>query len=83
MLYSELKKKEVINMRDCRKLGHLVDADIDERNGCIKRLKISERVRCFRCLPECCSWICKEPDYVVCYNEIKQIGPDIIVVDIC
>lgn len=83
MLYSELKKKEVINMRDCRKLGQVVDVDIDERNGCIRRLKIADRTRCFRCLPECCCRFCKEQECVVSYNEIKQIGPDIIVVDIC
>ena len=83
MLYSELKKKEVINMRDCRKLGQVVDAEIDERNGCIRKLKIAARIRCFKCLPDCCHRLCKEQEYVVCYNEIKQIGPDIIVVDIC
>ena len=37
----------------------------------------------FRCLPECCTWMCGEPDYVIAYKEIRQIGPDIIVVDIC
>ena len=83
MLYSELRKKEVINMRDCRKLGQVVDVDIDERNGCIKRLKIGQRNCCCRCLPECFCRFCKESECVVSYNEIKQIGPDIIVVDIC
>ena len=24
-----------------------------------------------------------DPDYVICYKDIKQIGPDIIIVDIC
>lgn len=83
MLYSELRKKEVINMRDCKKLGHIVDIDIDERNGCIRRIKVTEKSHCLRCLPECCNFICKAPDYIIPYNEIKQIGPDIIVVDIC
>ena len=34
-------------------------------------------------MPECCTWLCGEPDYVIAYKEIKKIGPDIIVVDIC
>ena len=83
MLYSELRKKEVINMRDCRKLGRVVDIDMDPCSGCVKRIKVSGKSQCFHCLPECCTWICGEPDYVISYKEIKQIGPDIVVVDIC
>ena len=49
MLYSEIRKKEVVNMRDCRKLGRVVDIDIDECNGCIRRIKVSDRIRCFHC----------------------------------
>ena len=52
MLYSELRKKEVVNMRDCRKLGQVVDMDFDECSGCIRRIKVSCKAKCFRCLPE-------------------------------
>ena len=85
MLYSELRKKEVINRRDCRKLGKIVDLEIDEKNGCIKKIKVSDfyKCKCYRYLPQCCRAFCGEPDYTICYQEIKQIGPDIIVVDIC
>ena len=51
MLFSELRKKEVVNMRDCRKLGQVVDMDFDECNGCIPRIKVSCKSKCFRCLP--------------------------------
>ena len=47
MLFSELKCKDVINIRDCKKLGH----------------------------------VC-EPNIVIPYKDIRQIGPDIILVDI-
>ena len=47
MLYSELRKKEVVNMRDCRKLGHVVDIDLDECNGCVRRIKVSDKIHCF------------------------------------
>lgn len=81
MLMSELRKKEVINMRDCRKLGYVTDIDIDECKGCIRRIKVSGKLGCFCHFP--CSLLWGETETVICYNEIKQIGPDIIVVDIC
>jgi YlmC/YmxH family sporulation protein len=80
MLFSEFKKKEVINMRDCRKLGHVVDMDFDECSGCIRRITVSDNI-CCKCFG-CSSLLCREPDYIICFHEIKQIGPDIIVVDI-
>ena len=83
MLYSEIRKKEVVNMRDCRKLGHVVDLDIDECNGCVRRIKVSNKWHCFHHIPGCCRRMCSEPEYMISYHEIKQIGPDIIVVDIC
>lgn len=79
MLFTEFRKKEVINMRDCRKLGYVTDLEFDECKGCICKIKVSDHW-CF------CSHIPFwpfDPDYVIGYNEIKQIGPDVIVVDIC
>ena len=34
MLFSELKCKDVINVRDCKKLGHVCDLEFDECSGC-------------------------------------------------
>ena len=48
MLYSELRKKEVVNMRDCRKLGRVVDIDLDECNGCVRRTVAAFRLRSWR-----------------------------------
>ena len=76
MLFSELKCKEVINIRDCRKLGRVQDIEFNPCNGCIEKIFI----------PCSCSKFASlfptEPDYVICFNEIKQIGPDIILVDV-
>lgn len=85
MLYTELIKKEVINMRDCRKLGKIVDLEIDEKNGCICKIRVGGKLKC-KCLtylPSCCCRFGTDADYIICYNDIKKIGPDIIVVDIC
>ena len=75
MLFSELKCKEVINLRDCRKLGHVVDFEFDECTGCIRRITVPGGSR-FRNL------LRSDVGCEICYSDIKQIGPDIILVDV-
>ncbi len=36
--YKELRKKEVICIKDCRRLGHVCDLEIDECKGCICKI---------------------------------------------
>lgn len=38
MLFSELKSKEVVNLRDCRKMGHVTDFEFDECSGVIQKI---------------------------------------------
>lgn len=76
MLFSELKCKNVINLKDCRCLGKVSDLEFDERNGCIVKI-IVPRGKKF------CDIFKLEDDYVIPFCNIKQIGPDIILVDIC
>lgn len=76
MLLSELKCKDVINIRDCKKLGKICDIEFDHCSGCICKIMIpgdSKVLGFLRC----------EPDIIIPYKDIKQIGPDIILVDIC
>ncbi len=76
MLYSELKSKEVINLRDCKCLGKVTDLEFDEKTGCIQKIIVpggSKWESFFKC----------QQDYVIAYRDIRQIGPDIILVDIC
>jgi len=75
MLFSEFKNKEVINVKDCRCLGKVKDFEFDHCTGQIKKIMIPVS-------SGFCSLFCSEPDIVICYNEICQIGPDIILVDI-
>ena len=75
MTFSDLRAKEVINIRDCKKLGHVNDLEFDECTGQIRKLIIPPKGK----------WFCftgGECDIVICYHDIKQIGPDIILVDI-
>ena len=79
MRYTEFRKKEVINIRDCRILGNVVDLEFDECNGCIKKIFVSNRP----CLCSFFSLFPSEVDFEICFKDIRQIGPDIILVDVC
>lgn len=78
MLFSELHAKEVINIRDCKRLGRVSDFEFDECNGCIHKLIVPGNSNKFFNFFQC-----DQCDYVIPYRNIKQIGPDIILVDIC
>ncbi len=75
MLYSDLKCKEVINVRDCRCLGRVMNLELDECSGCICKIIVSEGGRLFS-LFKC------DTEVVIPFKDIRQIGPDIILVDI-
>lgn len=74
MLYSDLKDKEVINMKDCKRLGKVIDMELDECTGKVYKLIVSN-------YSIWSNWFKCEPDYVISYRDIKQIGPDIILVE--
>ena len=61
MTFCELREKDVINIRDCKRLGRVSDLIFDPKNGCILLGKDSE---------------CE-----ILWCKIRQIGPDIILVD--
>ena len=75
MLFSELKSKDVINLRDCRKLGHIADFEFDECTGCICRVIVPGSAK-WKSLFGC------DEGREICYKDIKRIGPDIIIVDL-
>lgn len=75
MRYSELRKKEVISIKECKKLGHVCDMEFDE--CCGKILKIM--------VPGCngfWSFLYDTSVIIIPYQCIKEIGPDIILVDV-
>ena len=75
MKYSDLKCKEVINIRDCKRLGRVMDMEFDECTGCIHTLIVPGN-----CKP--LFFVGSGKEIVIYYKDIKQIGPDIILVDI-
>ncbi|MCM1047821.1 MAG: YlmC/YmxH family sporulation protein [Clostridiales bacterium] len=76
MLFSDFKKKEVINLKNCEKLGRVTDFEFDECTGQIFKLIIGGGNKF-------CGLLGGESESVISYKDIKQIGPDIIIVDIC
>lgn len=74
-MFSELKCKEVINIRDCKCLGRIMDVELDECSGCICKIIVNDGGGFFN--------IFKTGDNLpIPFKDIKQIGPDIILVDI-
>lgn len=75
MLFCELKEKDVICARDCRKLGHITDIEFDECKGCIKAVIIKDRGKW-------CNFFCCDECVTIPFHKICKIGPDIILVDL-
>lgn len=75
MLFSELKCKDVINLRDCRKLGNIADFEFDECTGCICKVIVPGGAK-WKSIFGC------DEGREICYKDIKKIGPDTIIVDL-
>ena len=76
MRLCEFSRKEVINASDCRCLGNVCDLEFDECSGRICSVTVPGNNKF-------CNLLKSEPDYCIPYKDIKQIGPDIIIVDVC
>ena len=75
MRICELKQKEVINICDCRRLGYVGDVDFDMETGCLLAI-IVPGPGCF------CGFLVREKEYVIPFCDIRQVGPDIILVNV-
>lgn len=75
MRLSELRDKEVINIRDCKRLGHVCDLVFDEKKCHVECLIVPGPSKCF-------GFFGYEYEYVIPCRHICQFGDDIILVDI-
>ena len=73
--FTDLHCKEVICISDGRRLGYVSDAIVELPEGCIKAIVVPAPCRLF-------SAFSRRDDFVIPWNCIKRIGPDIILVDI-
>ncbi|HBI74243.1 MAG TPA: YlmC/YmxH family sporulation protein [Lachnospiraceae bacterium] len=75
MRICELREKEVINCRDCIRLGYVIDVEFDIHSGCITHIIVPGPCKIWGILG-------RDHEYVIKSCDIKQIGIDIILVDI-
>lgn len=75
MRMCELKQKEVINCRDGERLGFVCDLEFDIHTGCIHKLIVPGPCKIWGILG-------RDHEYVINFCCIKQIGTDVILVDI-
>ena len=74
MRLCELKQKEVINICSCRSMGYPIDFEIDPCKGLFLAIILPGPGKL-------CGFF-HDKEYVVPWNCIKQIGVDIILVEI-
>lgn len=75
MRMCDLKEKEVINCRDGERLGYVCDIEFDINTGVITHLIIPGPCKIWGILG-------RDHEYVISFCCIKQIGTDVILVDV-
>ncbi len=75
MLICELKQKEVINVCDCQRLGYISDIEFDPKSGKITKIIIPGPGRIW-------GFLGRDSEIKVPFDDIVQIGSDIVLVDI-
>ncbi len=74
MKISELRCKEVICVADGRRLGYVCDVQVEIPQGCVKAIVVPGPCRILGLFG-------RHDDYVIPWNCIRRIGPDIILVE--
>ena len=75
MKVSELRQKEIINVRTGKRLGNIMDLDIDTRSGRIVFVTMPQTGSRFSLLSK------PDNDVSVSWEQIKKIGDDVILVE--
>ena len=75
MRIGELREKEVINICNCKRLGCVVDIEMNICDGCVEAIIIPGPGKI-------CGFLGTDSEYVIPFACIKKIGPDIILVEI-
>ena len=75
MRLCDLQDKKVINIRDCKCLGNIVDIEFDEKTGCICTLILPGPGQVF-------GIFCRDYELYVPWCQVVRIGPDIVLVDV-
>ena len=71
----EMRQKEIINVRDGCRYGYISDVELDDESGKVKKIVVPGPGRLFGVFG-------REQEYVIPWDNVKQIGDDIILVDV-
>ena len=74
MRLCELREKDVINICTCRKIGYVIDIEFDKKSCHATALIVSQGIRFFN--------LFGNDELVIPWCNIKQIGPDVILVEL-
>ena len=74
MKLSDLQEKDIVNINDGRKIGRIIDAEVDMM-GKINYLVVDEK-RGLR------TFLSSNSDVNITFDKIKRIGTDVILVDL-
>jgi len=72
---SDLKTRDVVNILDGRKLGHITDIELDLEIGKVVAIILPGRVRGF-------GFFIKREELVIPWKKIIRIGRDVILVEV-
>jgi len=73
--FSELRYKEVIDVKTGQRLGYVCDAELDRAEGRLISLITPGKAKLFGLLG-------REPDYILPWKCIVRIGEDIILIEL-
>ena len=71
----ELRQKEIINIKDGTRFGFVADLEINQKDGKISKLIVPGPARVFGVFG-------RDTEYLIPWADIKQVGEDIILVDV-
>ncbi|MCR4420019.1 MAG: YlmC/YmxH family sporulation protein [Clostridia bacterium] len=72
---SELRLRDVVNVRDGRRLGLIKDLELDVENGKVKAIILPGATRLLGLLG-------RAEDVVIPWEQIKRLGVDVILVEL-
>lgn len=75
MKLSELQKKDIINIKDGKKIGKIIDVYFDESSGYMIKFVI-EKTHFVRNI------FSNTDEIVIKFSQIKKMGEDVILIDI-
>lgn len=75
MRLCELRAREVVNVKDCKRIGYIGDLVFDEETGQIESVVIPGSGKLGGLLGV-------NHEYVIPFHCIKKIGPDIVLIEI-